>query len=574
MKILKFLLKWIVSIVTFIIKEVFSFFIKGTLFLLIILILVGLVLKETKDVKKVSKPGTVVQLEINGEYPEGNDVLPSIFSTQNENFYSVITKLDAIAEDKNVKGLFVKINNSEFSNGQLEELGEKIAFVKSKGKEVITYTDTLTNKSYLLALNGNKIYMPPTQAADINLTGYYSELAYYKGLADRLGVQFNVIHVGDYKSFGENYTKGKMSKEYKENITSLKDTVYNNFIEKISTSRGILTDEVNNKILSGMFVNGDINKLLENKFIDKLITEDEIIKDIGKENIISFTEYDKKEEIKNSKNKIAIFYLNGEIYTDNSKNGDLTNSITPSGVQEKIDQIINNDEIKGVILRINSPGGSALASNIINSKIQNLKLKKPVYVSIGDVAASGGYYIASAGDKIFADKESITGSIGVVSLIPNFQKTLKKLDVNLETIQKGEYADLYSLTQDFTEKDRQKIYDSSVRVYDEFVNVVAKGRGKTSEYINTIGQGKVWLGEEGKNIGLVDEIGGLEATIASFSKDLKLENYQIIEVSGKAKIDKILKRNIPFLNLYYKAENLININELYFKPLYYFPYDI
>lgn len=574
MKILKFLLKWIVSIVTFIIKEVFSFFIKGTLFLLIILILVGLVLKETKDVKKVSKPGTVVQLEINGEYPEGNDVLPSIFSTQNENFYSVITKLDAIAEDKNVKGLFVKINNSEFSNGQLEELGEKIAFVKSKGKEVITYTDTLTNKSYLLALNGNKIYMPPTQAADINLTGYYSELAYYKGLADRLGVQFNVIHVGDYKSFGENYTKGKMSKEYKVNITSLKDTVYNNFIEKISTSRGILTDEVNNKILSGMFVNGDINKLLENKFIDKLITEDEIIKDIGKENIISFTEYDKKEEIKNSKNKIAIFYLNGEIYTDNSKNGDLTNSITPSGVQEKIDQIINNDEIKGVILRINSPGGSALASNIINSKIQNLKLKKPVYVSIGDVAASGGYYIASAGDKIFADKESITGSIGVVSLIPNFQKTLKKLDVNLETIQKGEYADLYSLTQDFTEKNRQKIYDSSVRVYDEFVNVVAKGRGKTSEYINTIGQGKVWLGEEGKNIGLVDEIGGLEATIASFSKDLKLENYQIIEVSGKAKIDKILKRNIPFLNLYYKAENLININELYFKPLYYFPYDI
>ncbi|QNM15637.1 signal peptide peptidase SppA [Fusobacterium hominis] len=574
MKILKFLLKWIVSIVTFIIKEVFSFFIKGTLFLLIILILVGLVLKETKAVKKVSKPGTVVQLEINGEYPEGNDVLPSIFSTQNENFYSVITKLDAIAEDKNVKGLFVKINNSEFSNGQLEELGEKIAFVKSKGKEVITYTDTLTNKSYLLALNGNKIYMPPTQAADINLTGYYSELAYYKGLADRLGVQFNVIHVGDYKSFGENYTKGKMSKEYKENITSLKDTVYNNFIEKISTSRGILTDEVNNKILSGMFVNGDINKLLENKFIDKLITEDEIIKDIGKENIISFTEYDKKEEIKNSKNKIAIFYLNGEIYTDNSKNGDLTNSITPSGVQEKIDQIINNDEIKGVILRINSPGGSALASNIINSKIQNLKLKKPVYVSIGDVAASGGYYIASAGDKIFADKESITGSIGVVSLIPNFQKTLKKLDVNVETIQKGEYADLYSLTQDFTEKDREKIYDSSVRVYDEFVNVVAKGRGKTSEYINTIGQGKVWLGEEGKNIGLVDEIGGLEATIASFSKDLKLENYQIIEVSGKAKIDKILKRNIPFLNLYYKAENLININELYFKPLYYFPYDI
>lgn len=574
MKILKFLLKWIVSIVTFIIKEVCSFFIKGTLFLLIILILVGLVLKETKDVKKVSKPGTVVQLEINGEYPEGNDVLPSIFSTQNENFYSVITKLDAIAEDKNVKRLFVKINNSEFSNGQLEELGEKIAFVKSKGKEVITYTDTLTNKSYLLALNGNKIYMPPTQAADINLTGYYSELAYYKGLADRLGVQFNVIHVGDYKSFGENYTKGKMSKEYKVNITSLKDTVYNNFIEKISTSRGILTDEVNNKILSGMFVNGDINKLLENKFIDKLITEDEIIKDIGKENIISFTEYDKKEEIKNSKNKIAIFYLNGEIYTDNSKNGDLTNSITPSGVQEKIDQIINNDEIKGVILRINSPGGSALASNIINSKIQNLKLKKPVYVSIGDVAASGGYYIASAGDKIFADKESITGSIGVVSLIPNFQKTLKKLDVNVETIQKGEYADLYSLTQDFTEKDRQKIYDSSVRVYDEFVNVVAKGRGKTSEYINTIGQGKVWLGEEGKNIGLVDEIGGLEATIASFSKDLKLENYQIIEVSGKAKIDKILKRNIPFLNLYYKAENLININELYFKPLYYFPYDI
>ena len=574
MNILKKIIKWLISIVSFIAKEIFSFCIKGLLFLIVILIIIGVILKENKDVKKLSKPGSYIQLDITGEYPEGNDTMSSIFTGENENFYSVITKLDSIAKDKNVKGLFIKINNAEFNNGQLEELGEKIANIKKQGKEVITYTDTLTNKSYLLALNGNKIYMPPTQAAEINLTGYYTELAYYKGLADKLGINFNVIHVGDYKSFGENYTKGEMSKEYKENIIKLKDAVYNNFAKKVSDSRNISLEEVNDSILSGLFVNGDINELLKKKFIDELINEDKIIEEIGKENIISFAQYDMKDYKKINKDKIAIIYLNGEIYTDNIKNRNLGNSITPDGVQEKIDRVINNNEIKGIVLRINSPGGSALASNIINNKIQILKEKKPVFVSIGAVAASGGYYIASAGTKIFADKESITGSIGVVSLIPNFKDALKKLDINMQTIQKGDYADLYSLTQEFTEKDREKIYDSSVRVYDEFLNVVAKGRGKTTDYINTIGQGKVWLGQEAINIGLIDEIGGLEATINNLGETLKIDNYQVVEINGEAKFDRLLKRKIPFLNLYYKAENIINDNELYFKPLYYFPYHI
>ena len=216
-------------------------------------------------------------------------------------------------------------------------------------------------------------------------------------------------------------------------------------------------------------------------------------------------------------------------------------------------------------MRINSPGGSALASNIINRKIKEVGKEKPVYVSIGGVAASGGYYIAVAGDKIYAEKESLTGSIGVVSLIPNFKELLGKIDINVEVVKKGEYSDLFSLSKEFTEKDEEKIYASSLKVYSEFLDVVAHGRKLDRNYVHSIAQGKVWLGEEGKELGLVDGIGGLETTISSLAKDLDLVDYMSVEIVEEEKIDSIIKGYLPFK---------VFSKELYFKPIYFFPYNI
>ena len=225
-------------------------------------------------------------------------------------------------------------------------------------------------------------------------------------------------------------------------------------------------------------------------------------------------------------------------------------------------------------MRVNSPGGSALASAIINNKIKEVNKVKPVYVSIGGVAASGGYYISADAKKIFADRGSLTGSIGVVSLIPNIKELVGKIDINVEELKKGEYADIYSLTNEINKDKLDKIYASNLKVYDEFLNVVSEGRDLNREYVHSIAQGKVWLGEEALELKLVDEIGGIEATINGLAKDLNITNYNVIEISESLDYNSILKKYLPLMKLSEKIQSTFIEKELYFKSLYYFPYNI
>jgi protease IV len=300
--------------------------------------------------------------------------------------------------------------------------------------------------------------------------------------------------------------------------------------------------------------------------IDEKVYESQIKDIIGSERLIPIEKY--QESILHSQNKIAIIYAEGNILLDGERGG-IGNSITPGKINSEIDKALKNPNIKGIVLRLNSPGGSALASNLIHHKLQEANKIKPIYVSIGGVAASGGYYMASAGQKIFADNESITGSIGVVSLIPNFNELMKKIDVNVESVKKGEYSDLFSLTKDFNEKDREKIYASSVKVYNEFLDVVAQGRNLNREYVHSIAQGKVWLGEEGKEIDLVDEIGGIENAISSLAKELKIDSYEVVEIVEKEKLDVMLKQYIPFKTFWKNLSLLEEEKELFFEPIYF-----
>lgn len=563
MKLLKLLKKIIVGTVLFIIKEFFSFIIKLSLLLIIIGVIVGGIVKYSmKEEKSSIKSGSYVEIDLGKEYLEKIEGLPKFLLDGDMNFYSLLKRLDGVAKDARIEGVLLKIDNCTLDRAQIEELGEKIDSLKVNGKKVIAYGMDINNKNYSLALHAEQIFMPATMSANVNIIGYYNELAYYKGLADKLGIKFNVIHVGDYKSYGENFVKKEMSKEYKENIVRLQDKIYNNFLENVASRRKIDKKLINERILAGDFVFSEPYQMEKYNLIDGLKYEEDLKEMIGRDKIIPISNYQEIQKI--SKNKIAVIYAEGNIVLGEEK-GNFGQSITPNKIILELERARKDKNIKGIVLRINSPGGSALASNIINRKIKEVGKEKPVYVSIGGVAASGGYYIAVAGDKIYAEKESLTGSIGVVSLIPNFKELLGKIDVNVEVVKKGEYSDLFSLSKEFTEKDEEKIYASSLKVYSEFLDVVAQGRKLDRNYVHSIAQGKVWLGEEGKELGLVDGIGGLEATISSLAKDLDLVDYMSVEIVEEEKIDSIIKGYLPFK---------VFSKELYFKPIYFFPYNI
>lgn len=563
MKLLKLLKKIIVGTVLFIVKEFFSFIIKLSLLLIIIGVIVGGIVKYSmKEEKSSIKSGSYVEIDLGKEYLEKIEGLPKFLLDGDMNFYSLLKRLDGVAKDARIEGVLLKIDNCTLDRAQIEELGEKIDSLKVNGKEVIAYGMDINNKNYSLALHAEQIFMPATMSANVNIIGYYNELAYYKGLADKLGIKFNVIHVGDYKSYGENFVKKEMSKEYKENIIRLQDKIYNNFLENVASRRKIDKKLINERILAGDFVFSEPYQMEKYNLIDGLKYEEDLKEMIGRDKIIPISNYQEIQKI--SKNKIAVIYAEGNIVLGEEK-GNFGQSITPNKIILELERARKDKNVKGIVLRINSPGGSALASNIINRKIKEVGKEKPVYVSIGGVAASGGYYIAVAGDKIYAEKESLTGSIGVVSLIPNFKELLGKIDVNVEVVKKGEYSDLFSLSKEFTEKDEEKIYASSLKVYSEFLDVVAQGRKLDRNYVHSIAQGKVWLGEEGKELGLVDGIGGLEATILSLAKDLDLVDYMSVEIVEEEKIDSIIKGYLPFK---------VFSKELYFKPIYFFPYNI
>ena len=579
MKILKFLKKIILGTIFFITKEIFSFLIKGFLFLIIILGISGVVLNEFfKKDNIIIENESYIEIDLAREFREKTKNLPEILKNEDVNFYSLLKTFDSIKKDEKIKGVILKLDNLALNRGQIEELSKKIASLKSNNKIIYSYMTSVDNRNYSLATKSNEIFMPPAMSANVNITGYYTEMMYYKNLADKLGIKVNVIHVGDYKSYGEQYVKDKMSPEYKENMERLLNKVYYNFVDNISEDRRLNKNLINERILAGDLMVSEPYQLKKLGMVDELMYYEQIKEFVGKKKVISLDKYlqyvyDNKKSTKKNNDKIAIIYAEGTILMGEEPRN-LSDQLTPNTIIAELDKALKNKNIKGIVLRVNSPGGSALASAVINNKIKEVNKVKPVYVSIGGIAASGGYYISADAKKIFADKGSLTGSIGVVSLIPNIKELVEKIDINIEELKKGEYADIYSLTNEVTKDKLDKIYASNLKVYDEFLNVVSEGRDLNREYVHSIAQGKVWLGEEALELKLVDEIGGIEDTISNLAKDLNLTHYDIIEISESLDYNSILKKYIPLIEVNDKIQSIFVEKELYFKSLYYFPYNI
>ena len=572
------------KICLFVVAECFKALFRLLMFALVVYTVGKIISIETK--KKPVDAGTYIELTLSDEIAESRVITP--FDIKKEiNFYGILKNLEKAENDPRVEGLILKLDSVGLSRGQAEEFTAKIKEFKKSGKKIYAYAPSFTNQNYVIASAADKIIMPKTMGAMSEIKGYFMEVPYYKTLGDKIGVKMNVIHIGDYKSAGESYDRTEMSREHRENTERILNTVYENFVKTVSENRKIEKNVLNEKILDGRFVLADPETMLRNNLIDEMDYYESFLVKNGITNKISLEEYisklavdpkPKKDKSEKEKDKIAVIYAEGTInYFEDSKK--INEIITPEKIQKELAIAEKSDDIKGVVIRVNSPGGSALASDIIYNSIKNLT--KPVYISMGGVAASGGYYISAAGDKIYADKETLTGSIGVITMIPNISELLKKAEINYSVISKGKYSDMGSLVRDLTEDEKDKIRASSLKVYEEFVDRVAEGRNMTREEVLKSAEGRVWLGEEAKEIGLVDEIGGIEKAVGDLALSLNLKDYKVVESLKEEKIESVIKNYLPkYLMAQIIGDNKITeavkktdmiSEELLLKPVLYAP---
>lgn len=576
MKILHYLKRFIL----FVIKEVLSFFIKLFLFLFIVGIIISAVIKNFEKKPTVAiKDKAYILINLADSYNE-RLLKSNLFEDDSISFYTLLQSVENASYDDRVEGIILKMNGDSLSYAQSEELAHELSMARAADKKIIAYFENVGRKNYYLASYANEIYMPSANSTNVNIYPYFREEFYIKKLADKFGVKFNIIHVGDYKSYMENLASSTMSKEAREDTVRILDKNYNNFLDIVSLNRKLNRDDLDKIIKDGDLVAASSVDLMNNKLIDKYAYWDNIISMVGgKDKIITIQDYTKnyykEENLESSNNVVYVIPLEGDIVESETEVFAGEENINVAETLEKLNIAKENDKIKAVVLRINSPGGSALTSDIIAEKIKELASEKPVYVSMSSVAASGGYYISANADKIFVDRNTITGSIGVVSILPDFSKLITDNGVNIEKISEGEYSDLYS-SDTFTEKKYNKIYNSNLKVYEDFLNVVSKGRKIDKEKLKTIAEGRIWTGEEAVKIGLADEIGGLNEAIYGIAEDNDMDEYSIVVAKDKFELGNIYKKYSRYIKMDTKdlIKEKIFKDYLYNKPVTYLPYDV
>ncbi|PIM77377.1 signal peptide peptidase SppA [Fusobacterium pseudoperiodonticum] len=562
------------------IKEIFSFFIKLFLFLLVVLAIIGLIIQNIEEKPQVViKDNAYVVIDLANSYKE-RSLSSSLFEDDSISFYNLLTNIKNLSFDDKVLGVVLKLNTNSLSYAQSEELAQELSMLRGADKKVIAYFENVNRKNYYLASYADEIYMPSANSTSVNIYPYFREEFYTKKLSDKFGVKFNIIHVGDYKSYQENLAKDTMSKEAREDSTRILDLNYENFLDIVSLNRKLNRDDLDKIIKDGDLVAASSIDLFSNKLIDKYSYWDNLVTLLGgKDKLISIQDYAKnyyqEATLDDSDNIVYVIPLEGDIVEAQTEIFSGEANINVNETIAKLNTAKENKKIKAVVLRVNSPGGSALTSDIIAEKVKELASEKPVYVSMSSVAASGGYYISANANKIYVDRNTVTGSVGVVSVLVDYSSLLKDNGVNVEKISEGEYSDLYS-ADTFTEKKYNKIYNSNLKVYEDFLNVVSKGRKIDKEKLKELAEGRVWTGTEAVKNGLADEIGGLYSTIYAITEDNDIDDYTVVLAKDKVEIGNIYKKYSRYIKMDKKdlIKTTVFKDYLYNKPVTYLPYDI
>lgn len=511
----------------------------------------GIMSSATKSDKKISKVEQNSVLHIKLDHPiqdrtSDNPFENFDFSTfepsNNLGLDQILENIEKAKTDDRIKGIYLDLTSVNAGMATIEEIRNALEDFKKSKKWIISYSEVYTQGTYYLASVSDKIYVNP--AGIVELRGLATQLMFFKNMLEKLDIDVQIIRHGKFKSAVEPFMLEKMSDSNREQMQKILNTAWGSMINKIAGSRDIKITKIN-KLADGLKIQ-DAKDAKKYNFVDELMYKDQLLAELGKRlnledgdeiQYVSLGKYSNaksKTKKSSSGNKIAIIYASGSIVSGKGNKDEMGSETISAAIREaRLD-----DDVKAIVLRVNSGGGSALASDIMWRETVLAKEAKPFVVSMGDVAASGGYYIACAADKIVASEKTITGSIGVFGVIPNMQGFFNnKMGITFDVAKTNEHGDIMTVFRPLTGDEKDIIQIGVEKIYDDFITKVADGRGMTKEQIDAIGQGRVWVGLDALEIGLVDEIGGLNKAIDIAKGLAKVKNY---------KIENYPKRKDPF----------------------------
>lgn len=528
--------KFFGNVLAVIVGNILTFILMGVLLFGFIMFSLAGTMFEKKSIKK----NAILELTFNGPIKESSmDNEVSIFSTGVEEevyFRDIIQSIKAAKEDDKIKGISLKVNAFNGGSSQLSDVRDALLDFKEGGKFIYAYSHNTDQSAYVLNATADSIFQNPMGM--VLLQGLSSEIMFYKNFGDKFGIDFQVIRHGAYKSAVEPYLRDDLSEENKEQLSLILGDIWTEMSSKMAQSRNLSLELFNTYVDSLYSFNPD--KALASRLVDKIahetqyeqalasrleleVKDNQSVQEVLKKHLVSLNEYALELNKESGKDQIAILYASGAIMP-----GEAYSGIQSEVYKKTIRELANNDKIKAVVLRVNSPGGSADAAEEILYELRALHQKKPIIVSFGDVAASGGYYIAMEADSIIASPNTITGSIGVLGMIPNVKGLVNNVGLTTDYVSTNANSDfLRTFFKPMSEQGMKTMTEMTENVYTVFVNHVANGRKMSFEQVDAIGGGRVWSGTQALKIGLVDSFGTLEDAIQAAAKKADLDKYSI-----------------------------------------------
>ncbi len=539
--------------------------------------------KSDTETSATVKPNSVLYMKLDYDIPDrttdnpfGGINFTSMESQDMTGMNEILRNIEQAKTDANIKGIYMELSSIPTSIATLQEIRDKLVEFKESGKFVVVYGESMSQSAYYVASIADRIFLNPEGMLDLH--GMASQVMFYKHLFDKLDIEMQIVRGPNnrFKSAVEPYFLDKMSEANREQMDKLLGTIWGKILADISLSRNISVEQLN-QIADNLETLFSAEKALEYGLVDNLYYKDQVLEELkgltgsNKDiNAVSNAKYAKSYKDKNSsKNEVAIIYASGQIFDGKGTE----ENIYSENLSKTIRKAREDENIKAIVLRVNSPGGSAVASAVIGRELDLTKAEKPIIVSMGNYAASGGYWISANADYIFADATTLTGSIGVFGTFPNAQGFLNnKLGLTFDVAKTNENADFGSVTQPLTEFQYSKLQENVVQTYDHFTKRVAEGRGLRQSYVDSIGQGRVWAGADAIGLGLVDQIGDMEDAIVYAAQKANIaDDYKVVELpkqkdfmtrlmesmNGDDKLDAAIRQQLGGYYNYWKGiENL------------------
>ena len=526
--------------------------VTGIILSSIVLFIIGMVtlfgIMAASDTETIVKKNSVMILDLNGTLVERTQedplgILSQLFNDDSNTYGldDILSSIKKAKENEDIKGIYLQANSLGTSYASLQEIRNALLDFKESGKFVIAYADSYTQGLYYLSSAADKVLLNPKGM--IEWRGIASTPLFYKDLLQKIGVEMQIFKVGTYKSAVEPFIATEMSPANREQVTTFISSIWSQVTEGVSASRNIPVDSlkayadrmlmfypaeesVRCGLADTLVYRNDVRDYLK-RLVD--IDEDDNLSLLGLGDMINVRKNVPKDK---SGNIIAVYYASGEI-TDYPGSATSEEGIVGSKVIRDLRKLKDNDDVKAVVLRVNSPGGSAFASEQIWYAVKELKTKKPVIVSMGDYAASGGYYISCGADTIVAEPTTLTGSIGIFGMVPNVKELTDKIGLSYDVVKTNKYTDFGNIMRPFSEGEKALLQMMVAEGYDTFITRCAEGRHTTKEAIEKIAEGRVWTGEAAKELGLVDELGGIDKALDIAIAKARVGGYTIVSYPEK-----------------------------------------